>query len=142
MGFLGGWAFCYGRGTPLGFRVIFPLPSLTKPPRVFTSVAAYQDRLRVWSLGFRVQGYLANEKLQSPRTLQQDYAQSPMMVLGGGGAVSYERGTPVEGLLSKKETHQSRGLRQKDVGRPTMVLGLPLQGYLAHNKTPTPLGPP
>ena len=43
-----------------------------------------------------VQGYLAHKKLQPPRTLQEDCALGPMVALGGG-AVSYERGTPVPG---------------------------------------------
>ena len=42
----------------------------------------------------KVQCYLANKKQHFPRTPQQDYAESLMGVLGGG-AVSYERGTPV-----------------------------------------------
>jgi hypothetical protein len=41
-----------------------------------------------------VQGYLAHKKQRPPRTLQEDYAQGHMVVLGGV-AVSYERGTPV-----------------------------------------------
>ena len=40
-----------------------------------------------------VQGYLAHKKQRPPSTLQYDYTQGPMVVLGGG-AVSYERGTP------------------------------------------------
>ena len=36
-----------------------------------------------------VQGYLAHKKQRPPRTLQQEYTQGPMAVLGGG-AVSYE----------------------------------------------------
>ena len=31
------------------------------------------------------QGYLAHKKQPPPRTLQKDDAQSPMVVLGGGG---------------------------------------------------------
>ena len=49
----------------------------------------------------RLQGYLAHKKERPPRTLQQDYVWGPTVVQGGG-AVSYERGTPVEdpyGLL-------------------------------------------
>ena len=42
----------------------------------------------------RVQGYLAHTKQRPPRTLQSDHALGPMVALGGG-AVSYERGTPV-----------------------------------------------
>ena len=45
-------------------------------------------------LPWDIQGYLAHKKQPPLRTLQQDYAQGPMVVLGGV-AVSYERGTPV-----------------------------------------------
>ena len=41
-----------------------------------------------------LQGYPAHEKHPPPRTLQKDYTYGPMEV-PGGGAVSYERGTPV-----------------------------------------------
>ena len=41
-----------------------------------------------------VQGYLAHTKQPPPKTLQKDSAQVPMVILGGG-AVSYERCTPV-----------------------------------------------
>ena len=41
-----------------------------------------------------VQGYLAHKKPPSRRTLQQAFAQGPMVILGGW-AFSYERGTPV-----------------------------------------------
>ncbi|KAJ1480153.1 hypothetical protein T484DRAFT_1901603 [Baffinella frigidus] len=41
-----------------------------------------------------VQGYLAHKKAPPPRTLQQAYALGPMVVLGGE-ALSYERGTHV-----------------------------------------------
>jgi len=51
-----------------------------------------------------------------------------------GGAVSYERDTPVHGLLEIKT-------RTVPMGGP-MHLGLALQGHLAHKKTPFPLGPP
>ena len=40
------------------------------------------------------QGYLAHKKQRPPRTLKQDYAWGPMVVLGEI-AVCYERGTPV-----------------------------------------------
>ena len=46
------------------------------------------------ALDIHLQGYLAHERYPPPRTLQQDYAQGPLVVLGGG-AISYERGTPV-----------------------------------------------
>ena len=42
-----------------------------------------------------VQGYLAHKKHPLPRTLQWDYTLGPLVVLGGG-ALSYERGTPVQ----------------------------------------------
>ena len=41
-----------------------------------------------------VEGYLTYKKTPPPRTLQETYAYGPSAVLGGG-AVSYERGTPV-----------------------------------------------
>ena len=43
-----------------------------------------------------LQGYLAHETFQPRRTLQQPYAKGHMVILGGG-AVSHERGTLVEG---------------------------------------------
>ena len=46
-----------------------------------------------------LQGYLDLKKQHPPRNLQKDYAQGPMVALGGG-AVSYERGTPVHGVES------------------------------------------
>ena len=58
------------------------------------------------------------------------------MVVLAGEAVSYARGTPVARV--ELETGIAWGaclqlrLRVSSVG---------LQGYLAHNKTPTPLGP-
>jgi len=42
-----------------------------------------------------IQGNLAHKKQPPPRTLQWDFAQGPMEVLEEG-AVSFERGTPVE----------------------------------------------
>ena len=39
-------------------------------------------------------GYLAHKKQRPPRTLQWEYAYCPMVV-PGGEAVSYGRGTPV-----------------------------------------------
>jgi len=44
---------------------------------------------------YTLQGHLAHKKQRPPRTLQYDYAQDFMAVLRGGGAGSYERGTPV-----------------------------------------------
>ena len=41
-----------------------------------------------------VQGYLAHKRPPPPRTLEKASALGPSVVLGGG-AVSYERGTPV-----------------------------------------------
>ena len=48
-----------------------------------------------WYLhGLHVQWYLAHKKTPPRGTLQQAYAQGPMVVLGGGGgALSYGRGT-------------------------------------------------
>ena len=46
------------------------------------------------SLQLELQGYLAHKKQRFPRTLEQDYAWGSMVVLRGG-AVSYERGTPL-----------------------------------------------
>ena len=43
-----------------------------------------------------VQGYLAHKKQHPPGALKSDYTWGHMVVLGGG-AVSYERGTPVLG---------------------------------------------
>ena len=40
-----------------------------------------------------LEGYLTHKKQRPPRTLQKDYTEGSMVVLGGG-AVSYERGTP------------------------------------------------
>ena len=46
-----------------------------------------------------VQGYLAHKKQLLPRTLHEEYAEGPMVVLwvlwGSYGGVSHERGTPV-----------------------------------------------
>jgi len=47
---------------------------------------------------YPLQGYLAHKKHPSPRSLQQDYTQGLMVVLGAG-AISYERGTPVASLV-------------------------------------------
>ena len=44
-----------------------------------------------------LEGYFAHKKQHPPGTLQKVYAQGPM-VAPGGGAVAYERGTPVENL--------------------------------------------
>ena len=41
-----------------------------------------------------VQAYLAHKKQRPPRILQYDDAEGPMVVLGGA-ALSYARGTPV-----------------------------------------------
>jgi len=46
-----------------------------------------------------LQGYLVHKKTLPPRTLQQDYAEGPVVVLGGG-VVSYERGSPVHLVLT------------------------------------------
>jgi hypothetical protein len=45
-------------------------------------------------IALKVPGSLAHKKYPPPRTLQQDFTRGHMVV-SGGGAVSYERGTPV-----------------------------------------------
>jgi hypothetical protein len=50
-----------------------------------------------------LQGYLAHKKVQPPRTLEKAYAYGPVPILGGG-AVSYEQGTPV-GLPTSVSSH-------------------------------------
>ena len=75
----------------------------------------------VWRGG--LQGYLTYKKTHPPRTLPEAYAQGPTVFLGGG-AVSYERGTPetcgglmgvmnaaVQGLLEIKDTRRPRTLQ-------------------------------
>jgi len=52
----------------------------------------------------KVQVYLVHKKQIHPRTLQSAYAKGPMLVLGGG-ALSYERGTPVMADPRKTTTH-------------------------------------
>ena len=42
-------------------------------------------------------GYLAHKKQRPPGTLQYEYVEGPMVVLGRGG-VYYERGTPAQSL--------------------------------------------
>ena len=59
-----------------------------------------------------LQGYLAHKETHPKGPYSKDHAQGPTAVLGGG-AVSYERGTPVHA-----------------------------REYLAHKKTPIPLGTP
>jgi len=49
----------------------------------------------IWCRAYGLQGYLAHKKQRPPRTLQQQYAWGSMAALGGG-AVSCERGTPVD----------------------------------------------
>ena len=56
-----------------------------------------------------VQGCLAHKKQRPPRTPQKDYTYDPSVVLGGGGAASYERGTPVEPFLL---VHVAKGTSQ------------------------------
>ena len=54
-----------------------------------------------------VQGYLAHQKPPRPRTLQQTFAQGPVVV-PGGGLVSYERGSPVkDSQISRVATESS-----------------------------------
>jgi len=50
-----------------------------------------------WRRGW-LQGHLAHKKQRPPMTLQQDFAKGPMVVLRGGGGISYEGGTPVHEL--------------------------------------------
>ena len=47
--------------------------------------------------------------VRPPRTLQNDYAQDPTVVLGGG-AVSDERGTPVDRALGGASRARIRGV--------------------------------
>ena len=49
-----------------------------------------------------LEGYLIHKKPPHPCNLQQAYAQGPTVVLGGG-AVSDERGTPVEGAGTRSD---------------------------------------
>ena len=61
-------------------------------------------RFQVSGFGFRVkalQGYLTHKKQPPLRTLQYDYTQGPMVVLGGG-AVSHERGIPARFRIRSK----------------------------------------
>ena len=66
------------------------------PSRTWTGSEEEEEEKepRVTGLILFIQGYLAHKKQRPPRTLQQEYAQGPMVVLRGG-AVSYQRGTPV-----------------------------------------------
>jgi len=59
-----------------------------------------------------VQGYLAHKKQRPPRTVQQEYAQGPMVVLWGG-AVYYER---VLCYLAHKEPRAPPLPRQGNAG--------------------------
>ena len=55
-----------------------------------------------------VQGYLAHNKQRPLRTLKKDYAWGPL-VLSGGGAVSYEEGTPVDvGTMFRPAVQEGR----------------------------------
>ena len=75
------WRWLIGNKIPISLRQLF--------------VAWNHGRASVaFLLAGEVQGYLAHKKPRPLRTLQKDYAQGPMEVLRGG-AVSYERGTPV-----------------------------------------------
>ena len=62
----------------------------------FPETSASPQFLLLWAHMHRpaVQGYLANEKTFSPRTMQYAYVLGRIVVLGGW-AFSYERGTPV-----------------------------------------------
>ena len=54
-----------------------------------------------------LQEYLAYKKTPHPGTLQKAYAYGPMVVLGGG-AVSYESGTPVTGRDLARPSRKGR----------------------------------
>ena len=60
-------------------------------------------------IGIWVQGYLAHKKHPTPNTLQQDYTQGPMVVLGGG-AVSHEQGTHVATTCAALPTFLQEGI--------------------------------
>ena len=66
------------------------------------------------------------------------------MVVLGGVAVSYDRGTPVLGHLFHSEPNPSRSNHRRDVHAYCRVLGgvrlllSEVQGYLTHKKTHPP----
>ena len=65
-------------------------------------------------INVQISGYLVHKKQNPPRTLQQDYAQDPTVVLGGG-AVSYERGTPVGHSAPKERCINNLATGTKDI---------------------------
>ena len=84
-----------------------------------------------------LQGYLAHKKTPPPQGPPQEPMQGPTVGYYGL-AVSYKRGTPVQGLIVNMDTHRPRVLRQ---GYAWEHRTTP-QGYLAHKKQPPPLEPP
>ena len=61
---------------------------------------------------------LAHAEPRPPRTLQQDYAQGPMMFLGGW-AVSYERGTPVPSTQDPSTQPRTVGIAEQPLPPPS-----------------------
>ena len=77
-----------------GFRPLLPkdVPSMSifdVPPWQKLTVLTCQKLMRftLQKLTMLVQGYLADKKAPPLSTLQKDYAQGPMQVLGGGGGM-------------------------------------------------------
>ena len=65
------------------------------------------------------------------------------MVVLGGGAVSYGRGTPVGSFMQKANVKEALAKVDCWVAVSPGVCNqeVRLQGYLAHKKQPPPLGP-
>ena len=86
-----------------------------------------------------LQGCLANEKTTPPRTLDYDYAWENMVVLGGW-AFSYGRGTPVHVQLACIMVGCRLSTKLHLYHDPFLNLyqKVLLQGYLAHKKHPPP----
>ena len=62
----------------------------------------------LFKTSFGLQGYLAHTKTFPPRTLQQDYAQGPMVVLWGGGLFDTSE-TPLSTTRGKEwDYHKTR----------------------------------
>ena len=62
------------------------------------------SEVSLWSAhGLSLQGYLAHQKQRPPGTLKWKYAEGPIVVVGRG-AVSYARGTPSQGCLTRNES--------------------------------------
>ena len=68
-------------------------------------------------MGLGLQGYLAHTKQRPTGTLHKDYAKGPTVV-PGGGAVSYEQGTPVwdRGTLLTRSARASQSFEYKVPG--------------------------